>query len=578
MNRPTKTLLDNEARSAILRGVNAIYEPIRRTIGPSGSNFLTYGVYGRSHRLTNDGVTGSEVIEPLNEYENLAAKAFKDGAKKTNDKAGDGTTSCIVIEGSLINNLFSYLQQASTIGGGRQNTMSIKRKLQETCKWVVEEIKKVAKKVESEEELIKIATVSTESEELGKIIGGMAWEIGEYGFIDITEGHKGIIETEVVKGARFPAKTVAKGFINDASKFQMVANDVEVVLTNYKLESVAQVAKFLEPLLEKHPNLAILAPGFSKDVAEELFKVCYKLVPDGKGGFSKQKTAVNIYPVQIPSLRTEQIQDIAIYTGARFINKDDGDKTHNIRETDLGFLSKLVVKDSDIREDAIAIGGKGTQELTSLEGEALVSKGSLVKQRIETLKKQIEEQKDEADKNLTRRRIAGLSSAVGIIRVGAQSESELFYLKKKVEDGINACKGALEEGYVKGGGLCLKEIAETLPPDDYLRPALLAPYEQIQENADNNLVIDEWVIDPAKVVRLAVEHAVSGASNLITVKMIIPEIREKSPAEGYEEIANALRLYAGLYAKVEGILASNREEIERDSLTRDDNLIRSVID
>lgn len=582
MNRLTEQKLDSEARQAILNGVNKVFEPVRRTLGPAGNNALIYGVYGRSHRLLNDGYTIAEVIEPKDEFENLAAKAFKDAAKKTNEKAGDGTTTTVVIAGKLINNIFNQLLAASSmIGEGtKQNVMELKRTLFASAKYVIEEIKKVAKKVETLEELEKISVVSTEDVELGKTIANMAWEVGEYGFIDIVEGHKGQIETEIIKGARFPAKIVAKGFVNDAAKFRMVAEDVEVILTNWKLDNVGQVADFLNPILKKHPKVAILAPDFSKEVVEDLFKACYQLVPDGKGGAMKQKSNIDIFPVKVPSLRTEQFEDIAIYTGARFINKDQGDKLYSFKESDLGFLGKLVVKDSEIREDAIATGGKGTQTLVGLNP---ITKDSYtletpVLERIKTLKQQVEESKEEADKNLLRRRIASLSSAVGIIRVGATSESELYYLKKKIEDGVYACKGALEEGYVKGGGLCLKEIAETLSEDDPLRHALIAPYEQIQENAEGEFEIGDEIIDPVKVVRLSVEHAVSAAGNLITCKMIIPEVREKSPAEGYEDIARSILIYARLYAKEQGLTRENLEEIERDNKARDDMMIRATVD
>src|SRR3990167_7616774 len=535
LNRPTLQKLDKEARQVILDGVNKVYEPVRRTLGPAGTNALTYGLYGRSHRLTNDGVTIAEVIEPLDEFENLAAKAFKDAAKKTNEKAGDGTTTTVVIAGRLINDIFTQIMLGtSTIGGEiKQSVMHMKKRLFESAKKVSEKIRQVSQKVESADDLVKIATVSVESDELGKTIGEMAWKVSLDGFIDIVEGHRGVIETEIIEGARFPAKIVAKGFVNDSAKFRMVADDVEVLITNYKLDNVAQVADFLNPLLKKHPKIAILAPEFSKDVTQDLFSACYKLIPDGKGGAMKEKTGNDIYPVKVPSLRTEQFEDLAIYFGARFINKDQGDKLYGIRETDLGFLTKLIVKDSEIREDAMAIGGKGEKELIELNPitKETYEQTSPVKERIKILKQQIEETKEEQDKNHLRRRIAGLSSAIGIIRVGAQSESEIYYLKKKVEDGVYSCKGALEEGYVKGGGLCLKEIAETLDESDPLRPALIAPYEQIQQNAEGNLEIGDEIIDPAKVVRLSVEYAVSSAASLITAKVIIPEVREKSMVE-----------------------------------------------
>ena len=170
-----------------------------------------------------------------------------------------------------------------------------------------------------------------------------------------------------------------------------------------------------------------------------------------------------------------------------------------------------------------------------------------------------------------------MASAVGVIRVSCDSEAETYYWKKKIEDAVYACKAALEEGYVAGGGLALKEIAETLPEEDLLRPALLAPYEQIQANSEG-LEIGPDIIDPTKASRCAVEHAVSVAANLATVKVIIPEEREMSPAEGYVEIAKAIKMFNLLWAKRENIDKENIEEIERDTMASHDSILRNTIE
>ena len=193
------------------------------------------------------------------------------------------------------------------------------------------------------------------------------------------------------------------------------------------------------------------------------------------------------------------------------------------------------------------------------------------------LNEQLKETREEGQKNLLRRRIAGLSSAVGIIRVSGDSEAETYYWKKKIEDSVYACRAALEEGYLPGGGLALKEIAEALPKDNLLRPALLAPYEQIQENSEG-IDIGEDIIDPTKAIRCAVEHAASVIANLITVKVIIPEEREKTPAEGYGAIAAALYKRAYWEAKEKGMIDENELEIERDTAAHHDAILRNTID
>ena len=281
-----------------------------------------------------------------------------------------------------------------------------------------------------------------------------------------------------------------------------------------------------------------------------------------------------MFPVKVPSLRTEQFEDLAVYFGATFINKDTGKKLENTEDTDLGFVQKLVVKDTENREDAVAIGGKGVLEEKMKVADQDYQVSSPVAERIKILKEQIGEERIETHKKLLERRIASLASAVGVIRVGASTNAESLPLKLKIEDAQYACKSALEEGYVKGGGLCLKEIAEELP-ESILTEALKAPYEQIQANNEEPLEIGEDVIDPAKVVRLAVEHAVSVVANLITCKILIAEEREKNPAEGYEAIAKAINRHNVMFAKKEGILKENMDEMEADQLRMFEEKINS---
>jgi len=518
---PTKTLLGNKARQAILRGVNAIYEPLKLALGPAAGRALMYRTYSRGPRITEDGHTIAQVIEPENEFEKLAADTFKEGTEKTNQKAGDGTTTTTVIAGKLINDIFKKLSgtELSYATTSKLNVKKICKELLVLSKQVQEKIKERAKKVDSLEELEKIAIVSMGDEEIGKIVAGIVWETGIDGFIDVVDGFKGELETEVIKGARFPAKPGAKAFLNNSKKFEMVAQDSAVLLTNYKLDNDAQVRGMFANLLAKNRKIVLLAPDFSELVLTSIFQTVF--VPLKDGGFAR--TGNDIYPVKVPSLRTEQFEDLAVYFGANFIDKATGRKLESITEADLGFVEKLVVKDTENREDAIAIGGKGVRERKTQVADKEFQVVSPVAERIETLKSQIKEERVDIHKKLLEKRIASLASAVGVIRVGASTTAESLPLKLKIEDAQYACKSALEEGYVKGGGLCLKEIAEEME-ESLLTSALKAPYEQIQENNEEPLEIGDEVIDPAKVVRLSVEHAISVASQLITVKIIIDNI------------------------------------------------------
>ena len=539
-SKPTKVKIGHEAVAALLAGMNAIYDPVSRTLGPEGRNALMYRTLNRGPRITNDGVTIADVIEPEDEFENLAAGAFKEAAKRTNEKAGDGTTATIVIGGKLITDIFAKLGDKNSMirtktAGGTSGPMAIRKEILAASEEVIAEIKKAAKKVKTIEDLERIATISVENEELGKVIAKMAWETGVDGFVDVVEGHKGEIETELIKGMRFPAKVGAKAFVNNKARYESVIEDSPVLVTNYKLDNAAQLGQVTRQF--NTTKLVIFAPQFSENVL-------IHLVAAFKQGF-------HCYPIAVPALRTEQFEDLAAYTGATFINKETGKKLQNTREADLGFAARLIVKDTDAKEDAVLTGGKGD-----------------VAERLEMLKKQIVETKNELHKKDLERRIASMASAVGIIRVGGPSQAEILYLKHKIEDAVYASRGALEEGYVKGGGVCLKDIAEALP-ESALTAALKAPYEQIQENFGETLAIGKDVIDPAKSIRLAVEHAVSVAAHFVTVEIIIPEVRERDSYDGSKAVADAIKTFARFEALRHGLLKDSQMEEDKDYLARD---------
>ena len=560
MSKPTKLLMGNVAREKILKGVNAIYEPLKLALGPEAGRALMYRTYGRGPRMTEDGHTIAQVIEPKDEFEKLVADAFKEAAAKTNEKAGDGTTTTAVIAGKLISGIFSKLSDTaqSYASNSKLSVKKISRELLALSKQVQEKIREKSKKIETLEDLGKIAIVSLGDEKIGKIVANIVWEVGVDGFVDVVEGYKGDLETEIIKGARFPATPGAKAFVNNPKRFEMIAENCLVLLTNYKLDNNNELWAPFNRLFEQQKNskLVIIAPDFSEPVLISMVQT------------TKQGTFM--FPVKVPSLRTEQFEDLAVYFGATFIDKNSGKKIVDVDSSDLDFVEKLVVKDTENREDAVALGGGGEKEKKIKIAQNEFMETSRVAERIKILKEQIKEEKIESHKKLLERRIASLASAVGIIRVGASTSAESLPLKLKIEDAQYACKSALEEGYVKGGGLCLKEIAEELDKGENgnsvicFISALKAPYEQIQANNEELLEIGEDVIDPAKVVRLEVEHAISVAANLITCKIIISEEREKNPVEGYEAIARELRVYNALWAKKEGIKAENLAEMEKD--------------
>lgn len=540
MQKTTKTLLDEKARAAVERGVAAIYEPVRRTLGPAGRNALLYRTFNRGSRITNDGVTVAEVINPKDEFEELAATTFKESAKLTNQKAGDGTTTTIVIGGRLFKEVTMRRASASTAirskgAGGSTNVMEIRKEILREAEAVIEEVKKIAKPVKTLADLERVATVSVEDPELGKIIAGMAFEVGVDGYIDTVEGYKGTIETEVIKGMRFAAKVPAKAFVNNPARYEMVAKECPCIVTNFSFTNSSQVSAFTQNLDTQ--KLIIFSPSFSDEVLVAMAQSI-------KAGFF-------IFPVATPSLRTEQYEDLATFCDAVFVNKDTGGKVDAIQAGHMGYLEKLVVKDSEAKEEAVATGGRGSVEQ---DGKSKIS------ERIAILKGQMDETRQEQFKKLLERRVASMASAVGVIRVGAASQAESLYKKLKIEDAVYASKAALRGGYVKGGGMCLKEIAEARP-ESVLTAALQQPYEQIQENAGGGLAVSKDVLDPAEVVYYAVEHATSVVAHLITVDILIPEEKEVGPGEGYEKIANAIWTYARLWGQREGMIKASENEV-----------------
>lgn len=547
----TDVLTGAEARKKVRTGVNAVYNAVRLTLGPEGMNALLPRSFNRGPRLTNDGVTVSENVKPVDEHERLAADFFKEGSKKTNELVGDGTTTTCVIGGFLINQIFDELQHeenptASIIGEGaikRKGVRSIRKELKDAKDQVIAKIKERAVKIESLEDLKKISVISVgkEDEEIAHRIADMVWTVGRDAdgnfidnHIDVVEGYKGEIETEITHGMRFPAKVPHRAFVNRPERFEMVAEEVKVLITNHRLEDPHVIVGLLNKL--QVPKVAIFAPHFSTGVLTSFV--------------NSAKNGVFCFPVHSPALRTEQLEDLAAYTGAQVIDKDKSQRLESAQASHLGYAEKITVKDVDVREDAVLMGGAG-------------EKNERVKERIEILKGQLAEAKNEITKMQVEKRIANLYSSVGVIRVGASTNAELLYLKLKIEDGVFACKAALQEGYVKGGGLCLKEIAEEMP-ENILTHALKAPYEQIQVNAGGYLEIGDDVIDPARVVRLEVEHGVSVASSMITTGISIPEQREYTMYDGLYKVARAIGKNAYYTAKHHGLIKENQDEAEAD--------------
>jgi len=552
MAKSTLVALDAKALAYAKKGVDAIYEPVRRTFGPEAGTTLMYRSYGRGPRCVDDGYYTAEVITPKNPFVKLVAEFFKEGTKKTNEKVGDGTTGTTIIAGVLFNDIYAK-SQARTQGYSAGDTkkkgfMEMRREILESAKDIKDKIRTASKPVKTLEDLEKISAISLgEDNDTSKKIAHMAYEVGVEGFIDVVEGYNGEVETELIKGMRFPAKTCGKAFVNKPERHEMVIEDCPVFITNYKLDNDALVRYLVAKFGSS--KLTIIAPDFSEQV----------LISMVLG----RENATFVWPIKAPSLRTEQMEDLAVFFGASLVDKDKGHKLEGITGTEVGFVDKIIVKDVETREDVVALGGKG-------------EKSTAVKDRIKVLQGQLKEAKEPQFKKLLERRIASLSAGGGVIRVGSPTDAESLPLKLKIEDCVYACKSALKSGYVKGGGLCLKEIADTLPDTHILKNALLAPHKQIQDNSGGALKIGKDVIDPTDAVYYAVEHATSVVSSLITVKTLVVEEPEMELGEGQLAIAQAINSFVKAWSKKEGIMTASEEEAEKDAmggLTQDERVL-----
>ena len=559
MSRHTLLAQDAKALKYIKQGVDIIGEAVRRTLGPEAGSTLMYRTYNRGPRLVDDGYYTAEVIVPKNPFVKLVSEYFKEATMRTNKKVGDGTSATTTIAWKLFNEIYTGLsEKMSGYGFKGGKVMTLRREILAEADKVKEQIRKASTEVKDVETLEKIAAISLgEDNDISKTVAKMAFEVGTDGFIDVVEGYKGELEYELVKGMRFSAKVVDKAFVNKPERYEMVIEDSPVLITNYKIDD-PNILKYLTEEVFKELKYTILAPDFSKQAI-----VAIAL---------SRKNGIFIEPVKVPSLRTEVLEDIAVYCGATLVDKNKGNKLQTTKREALGYFTKLTVKDAETKEDAVLLGGKGEQNQTYTEWTDEKKKqvqeyeSSPVKERIKTLRGQLEETTDDGFKKLMERRIASMASAGGVIRVGAPTDAESLPLKLKVEDVVFACKAALKSGYVKGGGLCLKDIADKLPDEHVLKEALLAPYKQIQENAGGELEITEDVIDPTDAVYYAVEYATSVVANLITTKNLIPEAPEIENGEGELELAQAARSLIFAWRKQNGLITEGEQQAIEDGM------------
>ncbi|MFN3512709.1 MAG: chaperonin GroEL [Phenylobacterium sp.] len=524
----------SDARDRMLRGVNTLANAVKVTLGPKGRNVVIEKSFG-APRSTKDGVSVAKEIELSDKFENLGAQLIREVASKTNDKAGDGTTTATVLAQAIV------VEGLKSVAAG-MNPMDLKRGVDKAVARVVEEIKANAKKVTTNSEIAQVGTISANGDlEVGEMIAKAMDKVGNEGVITVEEAKTAETELDVVEGMQFDRGYLSPYFITNAEKMEAELEEPLILLFEKKLSSLQPLLPVLEAVVQSGRPLLIIAEDVEGEALATL--VVNKL----RGG-------LRVAAVKAPGFgdrRKAMLEDIAILTGGELISEDLGIKLENVSLDMLGRAKKVTIT----KDDTTIVDGAGAKD--GIEG------------RISQIKKQIEDTTSDYDKEKLQERLAKLAGGVAVIRVGGATEVEVKEKKDRVDDALNATRAAVEEGIVPGGGVALLKASKVLEGfkvdnDDQeagvaiVRRALQAPIRQISENAgvEGSIVVgkvlenasatfgfnaqtEEYVdlvqagvIDPAKVVRTALQDAASVAGLLITTEAAIVEAPKKGGAAG----------------------------------------------
>lgn len=478
-----------KARESIKNGVNKAVDMVKITLGPMGRNVLLERPTGYPW-IVNDGVTIAKHIILKDPVENQVAQAIIEATLKTNENVGDGTTTAMVLAGAIINEALKEMGEGTLLE--TPNVMETYREIKENCQKVIEELKKMAKPIKTKQDMIDVATACCEDKKSGEIIADMYEKLGKDGIISVEDSYKEETSTEIVSGMKFSGGYVSKSLAN-TDKGDAILEDCKILVTNHQIESIDDFVPFAL-FLRNNKNiseLVIIADSFHNSVLPTLIQ-------------NTQLGVFRFLAIKAPSLLPEQYEDIAVYTGATFIDKEKGMKVCNVKLEDLGRAKRIITNQT---ETAI-IEGKGNKPN--------------IEARIKKIKEELKLETHDPFKKRLQKRMGAVAGSIGIIMAGAKTPTERQYIRLKLEDAVYGTKAALEEGVVEGGGLALKKIAEKLPKN-ILTEALKAPYYQIQENAGGKLKIGKDILDPVKVTRTALENACSAAILITTDGAIVWE-------------------------------------------------------
>ena len=525
-----KTLVFNEkARKGLEDGVNKLADVVKVTLGPKGRNVVLEKKWG-APTITNDGVTIAKEVDLEDPYENMGAQLAKEVASKTNDVAGDGTTTATVLAQSMVN------EGMKTVSAG-VNPMEVKRGMLEASKAVTEFIAGISKSIGGKDEIAQVASISAADSEIGETIAEAMEKVGKDGVITVEEGQTFGMELEFTDGMQFDKGFISPYFVTDPDRQEAVLEDPYILIVNSKITAVNDLLPILEKVMNSGKPLIIL----SEDVEGEALATL--VVNKIRGTF----TSVAVKAPGFGERRKAMLQDIAILTGGEVISEELGLKTENTTVDMLGQAEKVIVK----KDNTTIVNGKGKK--ADVEG------------RVKQIQSEIDESDSDWDKEKLQERLAKLSGGVAQVKVGAATEVELKEKKMRIEDALAATRAAVEEGIVAGGGVTLIRAQDTVDKisggtegeaigRNIVKKALEAPLRQIAENAgfeggvmvekvkdakgnvglnaSNGEMVDlvkDGVIDPAKVTRSTVENASSIASLVLTTEALIAEEPEPEP-------------------------------------------------
>ncbi len=522
-------LFNEEARKALKKGIDQVADVVKITIGPKGRNVVLDKGYG-APTITNDGVSIAKEIVLKDKFENMGAEIMKEVATKTNEVAGDGTTTSVVLAQAIISEGMKH----TNMGLG---VMGVRTGIESATSDVVATLKSIAKPINTKEEIRQVAVISAESEEIGKIIADTIEKVGKDGVVTVEESQSFGVESEVVEGMEFDKGYISPYMITNTDRMEAEYKDVPVLVTDKKISAIKDILPLLEKIAATgKKDLVIMADDVDGEALTTF--VINKL----RGGF-------NVLAVKAPGYgdrKKEQLVDIATVLGATVVSEELGLKVDGVDLSVLGRASRVVAK----KDSTVIIGGKG--------------KKVDIESRVKELKKQKELTKSKFDIEKIEERIAKLSGGVAVIRVGAATETEMKYLKLKIEDAVNATKAAIEEGIVLGGGVALVKASEkvrlSMGKKEYsdevrvgyeiVLNACEVPLKQIAINSgkgDGSIVVehvkkskgnsgydalkDEYVadmfvsgiIDPVKVTRTGLQNASSASAILLTTEVAVTE-------------------------------------------------------